>query len=71
MMSKMRVMGWSSAGSKKPPRVFEVDVPVPGPNQVKVKVSWTAVNRRGRVVDRRVGGTGYRGGDRDHAWRLL
>ncbi len=45
MMSKMRVMGWSSAGSKKPPRVFEVDVPVPGPNQVKVKVSWTAVNR--------------------------
>lgn len=41
-MSKMRLMGWSSAGSKEPPRVFEVDVPVPGPGNVPCVQAWSA-----------------------------
>jgi NADPH:quinone reductase-like Zn-dependent oxidoreductase len=43
-MSKMRAVGWPRAGSNEPPRVLEVDVPKPGPGQLKVKVAWSAIN---------------------------
>jgi len=43
-MAKMRAVGWSRAGSNEPPHVLDVDLPEPGPGQVKIKVAWSAIN---------------------------
>jgi len=40
----MKAIGWPAAGAKTRPQLFELEAPLPGPGQVRVRVACSAVN---------------------------